>query len=226
MKRTVIVVLLLFLKIPAFGQGTIKIDPELKGFFQKFELLKELKDELKSYPETWLEISLEPELHERGKIGIFFSNKKNHHLFEGKILMIPPEKLKNRADIDSYESSLYHELIHARQEYKLWNYFTRGNPYNMPAWQVNYYITGYLSEGRYNGSEFDAYYHKAFFEKKELGEVKKSTLAGFFTYYLRMKMSDSYRVEGRVKKMVNQKYEEVVEWSGYTLEKFIQFREE
>lgn len=209
-------------------QQLIEKVAELEEIFNKHEMMRDLLKELEGLPNSRLRFIFNEKLYEKGILGAFRPDNLNYlsNIFRGTIEITPPDKLTDEEDVKSFESTIYHEMVHVKQDYELWNYYHRGNPNNMPEWQAKYYFSN-LPERRFRiGAEFEAYYKQIVFEKKELGEINKSTLAGFFTNYMAIQMTGAFREYGEIREIVSEKHEEVARLSGYTLEKFIESRGE
>lgn len=196
---------------------------ELEEIFQKYELMRDLLKEVENQPNFNLRFVANPMLYEQGIFGAFKPSPNNplSRTFQGTIEFTPFNKLDDR-DKGAFLSMLYHEMIHAKQDYELWNYFFKGNPNKMSEWQMKYYYANLPEEKNFHlGAELDAHYEQAIFEKKEFGKIEKSTLAGFFRYYMAIQRTESFKKYKAVEKMVTKRYKEFIKLSGYTLESFL-----
>lgn len=97
--------------------------------------------------------------------------------------MTPRDKVSPE-DADTYRSTIFHELVHAKQEFELYQYFFNKDTARLPEWKMKFYLANSKDGSRIHiGAELDAHYQQALFEKQELGKVSPPTLAGFFELY-------------------------------------------
>jgi|GEM_PF-1580537 len=209
-------------------QGEMSTRPILEQVFNDEESLREMSlfRESESGDVKKLQVVEDTTLYnEIGALAAFVPDTTTD-VFGGILVLTPPSALTNPEDKSSLASTVYHELVHADQKYQQYKYYLKGNPDNLPEWKMKFYdadLTGLATKNKIHiGAELEAHYKQAVFEKKHDGNINKSTLAGFFTYYLRIQKTDAFKKYQEVRELVSEEYNQIVKLSGYTLNSFLE----
>ncbi len=164
-------------------------------------------------------------------------NEENAYaLFQGNFLSIGgtiyyshPKKIGFvPGEIDTLKSSMYHELVHARQNLMLKIYF-KGEKGAIPEWKMKFYYASFTdTSGTYGyiGAEMEAYYYELLFEKEKFGIFDESTYANFISYYLQILKSGAYSKYGEIRKLTEEYYKKLVQVTGQTWREFYQREKE
>lgn len=192
-----------------------KTSKDLETLLNKIELFKELNKN----PNISLKIIEDNSIYKRGHLAEYMPNI-NLFDYSGTIKITPYSSLSDE-DKESFESSIYHELVHVEQDYEIYNYYFQ-NGSNIPEWKIKFYYANLPKEEKIHiGCELDAHYKQALFEKRQTGKINKSTLAGFFTYYMQIQRTTAFNTFNEIRQLVSDEYDKIKEISGYDLESFL-----
>ena len=196
------------------------LDERLLKILQEIELFRELREN----PEINLRVIEDTTLYSQGIYGAYVADTNPFRY--GGILKMTPFRMLSPEDTSSFKSTVYHELVHVEQDHELHRYFFGEKRENViPEWKMRFYFANLPDEEKFHiGAELDAYYRQALFEKQEMENIEKTTLAGFFTDYMVIQRTGAFRNNREVRELVSEEYERIVEISGYTLESFLSER--
>jgi hypothetical protein len=145
--------------------------------------------------------------------------------FFGVVRYLPPESLSLDQQ-RNFPSTFFHEMTHAEQCYNLWRAAHDPHADTIPDWKRKYYDAqlpgeeGIPNEEVFLGKELEAHGKQVEFEKREMGEVTRSTLAGFFHYFMMIHKTTEYKTIPEIKNEVERIATDVQTVSGYTIDSF------
>ena len=158
-----------------FGGGPPE---EIKDLLERIPLYHEL-DAIDEYD---LEFEIDGDEVRRmnpNALAMFLSPKSIEEDLEGRIVVLPLEEVPDDLKYE-YESTIYHELIHAKQYYDSWKFAHRVEGH-IPQWKAYLY---YLKdeEGGKTGEEVEAHYKQIIYLDERGNEISPGLLSGYFVF--------------------------------------------